>query len=94
MKSEPIIIDITFKTEAGPQYLFGKLDIRGLDLIGEPAVRKIWGLKPGKPYKADYPAYFLNNIKEQGLFDGLKDTRFESKLDDRNLVADVILYFR
>jgi hypothetical protein len=70
------------------------LDIKGLDLIGEPAIRKIWGLKPGKPFNAEYPDYFLNNVREQGLFDGLKQTRAETKLDDKALTADVTLYFK
>jgi outer membrane protein insertion porin family len=94
VNDEKLTVDVTFKTEAGPQYMFGKLDIKGLDVIGEPAVRKIWGLKSGKPFNVDYPQYFLNNVKEQGLFDGLKETRFETKIDDKNLVVDVTLYFR
>ncbi|BDC52491.1 hypothetical protein F183_A48060 [Bryobacterales bacterium F-183] len=87
-------VDVVFKTDPGPQYTFGKLDIKGLDLIGEPAIRKIWGLKAGKPFNSEYPDYFLNNVREQGLFDGLKQTRAETKLDDKSLTADVTLHFK
>jgi len=94
VNDQALTVDIVFKTDPGPQYTFGKLDIRGLDLIGEPAIRKIWGLKPGKPFNSEYPDYFLGNVREQGLFDGLKQTRAETKLDDKTLTADVTLYFK
>lgn len=94
INDQALTVDLVFKTDPGPQYTFGKLDIKGLDLIGEPAIRKIWGLKPGKPFNAEYPDYFLNNVREQGLFDGLKQTRAETKLDDKALTADVTLYFK
>jgi outer membrane protein assembly factor BamA len=89
-----LTVDIVFKTEPGPQYLFGKLDIKGLDLHGEPAVRKIWGLKAGRPFNIEYPQRFLDEVKAQGMFDGLKQTRFENKIDDKNLTVDVTLFFR
>ena len=88
------IVDLTIKTEPGPQYTFNKLAIQGLDLHGEPAIRKIWGLKYGKPFNIDYPLRFLNEVKEQGLFDGLKETRFETKIDDKAQMVDVLLVFK
>jgi outer membrane protein assembly factor BamA len=87
-------VNITFKTEPGAVYTFNKLNITGLDLHGEPAVRKIWGLKYGKPFNAEYPQRFLNEVKEQGMFDGLKETKFETKLDDTRKTVDVTLLFR
>ena len=87
-------VNIQFKTDAGPVYTFNKLAIQGLDLHGEPAVRKIWGLKYGKPFNVEYPQRFLNEVKEQGMFDGLKETKFETKLDDKAQTVDVLLIFR
>jgi len=87
-------VNIQFKTEAGHVYTFNKLAIQGLDLHGEPAVRKIWALKYGKPFNVEYPQRFLNEVKEQGMFDGLKETKFETKLDDKAQTVDVLLIFR
>jgi hypothetical protein len=52
-------VDVTFRVEAGPQYLFDRLVIRGLDLNAEAAIQRMWTLKPGQPFNADYPDYFL-----------------------------------
>jgi outer membrane protein insertion porin family len=87
-------VHLVFKTDPGPVYTFNKLVIQGLDLHGEPAVRKIWGLKYGKPFNIEYPQRFLNEVKEQNMFDGLKETKFETKIDDKALTVDVLLLFR
>src|SRR5262249_38314434 len=79
--------------ELGPQYAFGKLVIEGLDLHGEAAVKKIWTMKEGRPFNADYPDYFLQQVREQGLFDDLGKTRSSVKVDEQTHVADVTLYF-
>ena len=42
-------VDLVFHFVAGPQYVFGKLIIEGLDILTEPTVRKLWALKEGKP---------------------------------------------
>lgn len=88
------LVHIQFKTEPGAVYMFNKLHIQGLDLHGEPAVRKMWGLKYGKPFNVEYPQRFLNEVKEQNMFDGLKETKFEVKLDDKTQTVDVLLIFR
>jgi outer membrane protein insertion porin family len=80
--------------ELGPQYLFGTLTLKGLDIHGEAAVKKLWAMKEGKPFNADYPNYFLTQIKEQGLFDELGDTNSSLKTDEQNHVVDVTLNFR
>jgi outer membrane protein assembly factor BamA len=80
--------------ELGPQFTFGSLTLQGLDIHGEAAVKKLWTLKPGKPFNADYPEYFLSQIKEQGLFDQLGDTNASTKVDEQNQVVDVTLNFR
>lgn len=100
VKSERIIqaksqtVDITYYLEPGAPYHFGTLTIRGLDIQNEPPLRKIWGLKPGALYRGDYAQYFLDQVKEQGLFDNLKETRFEEKIDDNRKIVDVTLFFR
>src|SRR5207245_660303 len=86
-------VALTLKPELGPQYTFGKLSIEGLDINGEAAVRKIWTMKEGKPFNADYPDYFLEQIREQGLFDDLGKTRSAAKVDEPNRTVDVTLYF-
>ena len=86
-------VDLTFQVTPGPQFKFGKLNITGLDIESEPAIRKLWGLQPGKPFNADYPNHFLERVKEQGVFDNLKSTRAETKVDQNALTVDVTLYF-
>jgi len=86
-------VDLTFWPELGPQYLFGKFTLEGLDIHGEAAVKKLWTLKEGKPFNADYPEYFLQQVKEQGLFDGLGKTRAANTVDEQNHIVDVTLYF-
>lgn len=86
-------VDLTFDITPGIQFLQGKLEIVGLDVVSEPAIRKIWGLQPGKPFNAEYPDHFLVRIKEEGLFDNLKTTRSETKINPDEHTVDVTLYF-
>lgn len=86
-------VDLAIRPELGPQYLFGKYTVEGLDIHGEAAVKKLWTLKEGKPFNADYPDFFLEQVKEQGLFDGLGKTRAATTVDEANHVVDVTLYF-
>ncbi len=87
-------VDLSIRPELGPQFLFGTLTIEGLDIHGEAAVKKMWGIKEGKPFDADYPDYFLAQIREQGLFDDLGATRSEPKVDEDKHLVDVTLNFR
>lgn len=87
-------VDLSIRPELGAQYLFGSLTIQGLDIHGEAAVKKMWALKEGKPFNADYPDYFLQQIREQGLFDALGQTKSETKVDEEKHVIDVILNFQ
>jgi len=86
-------VDLTFQLTPGPQFVFGRLSIVGLDLVSEPVIRKMWGLEPGRPFNPEYPNHFLDRVKEDGIFDNLKNTRSDTKLDSEKLVADVTLYF-
>jgi outer membrane protein insertion porin family len=86
-------VDIGVRIDAGPQYTMGKLNLVGLDLEGEAAMKKMWGMKEGKPFNPDYPDSFLKRVHEEGLFDNLGQTKSEVKLDAKAHVADVTLRF-
>lgn len=86
-------VSIEFQIDPGPLYTLGKLDIVGLDLETEPEIRKMWSIAPGNPFNVEYPDHFLSRVKEGGVFDGLKTTRAETKINARNHTVDVTLYF-
>jgi outer membrane protein assembly factor BamA len=87
-------VDLKIHVESGPRYLFGKLDIQGLDLITEPAIRKMWSIQPGQPFNADYPDSFLTQIRQDGILDNLGETKAQVKPDDAAHTVDVTLLFR
>ncbi len=86
-------VDVVVKVDPGPQFKFTQLNVVGLDIETEPVIRKMWGLQAGKPYNIDYPEHFLARVKEDGVFDGLKNSRFESKIDPDSYEVEVTLYF-
>jgi len=86
-------VDVTIAVTPGPQFAMGKLDIVNLDIETEPVIRKLWGLQSGKPFNTDYPQHFLDRVKEQGIFDNLKATRAETKVNQKENTVDVTLYF-
>jgi len=86
-------VDLIARIDPGPQFSMGKLEIVGLDITSEPAIRKIWAIKPGAPFQPDYPDAFLNDIRGQDLFDNLGKTKAESNVDEKSHVVDVKLYF-
>jgi outer membrane protein insertion porin family len=86
-------VDLTVRVDSGPQFTMGRLTIAGLDLEGEAEIKRIWTLKEGKPFNPEYPDFFLNSVKQQGLFDNLANTHADVKLDNKNHVADVTLRF-
>ncbi|HXM39663.1 MAG TPA: POTRA domain-containing protein [Bryobacteraceae bacterium] len=87
-------VSLAMHIEEGPQFLFGKLRIEGLDLNGEAAIRKMWTHQEGTPYNPDYPDYFLKHVREEGLFDNLGETRAETKIDDKTHIVNVTLNFK
>jgi outer membrane protein assembly factor BamA len=80
--------------DEGPQFLFGKLRIEGLDLNGEAAIRKMWTHQEGTPFNPEYPDYFLRHVHEEGIFDNLGETHAETKIDDKTHIVNVALYFK
>lgn len=87
-------VNLVLRIDEGPLFLFGTLHIEGLDLNGEAAIRKMWTHKEGTPYNPEYPDYFLGQVREEGLFDNLGETRSETKIDDKTHIVDVTLYFK
>ncbi len=85
--------DVIFRIESGPLYSMGKLTIKGLDLDGEAAVKRMWSLKPGDAFKPDYPDHFLQTVREDGMFDHLGKTKAETKIDPKTNAVDVTLTF-
>lgn len=86
-------VDLAVNVDAGPEFKFGTLEIRGLDLNSEPAIRKMWGAKEGKPFDAEAPDAFLKDIRDQGLFDNLGDTSAQTKVNEDRKTVDVTLIF-
>ncbi len=87
-------VDLLLRIDPGSRYVFGKLAVQGLDLHGEAAVRRMWGLKPGQPFNADYPDTFLSRVREEGIFENLKKARAVIKPDHDTLTVDVTLVFQ
>lgn len=88
-----LTVGVVLKLEKGPLFTFGKLTIQGLDLNGEPAVRKMWGVAEGKPFNALYPDYFLTQVREEKIFDGLGETKSKTEYDEAKHIANVTLIF-
>lgn len=88
------VVDVTYNVIPGAVYNFQTLDIDGLDVTSEPAIAKLWGEKPGKPFNPDYPDFFLKRVQEQGLFDNLADTRSDYTADASTHNVTVHLYFK
>ncbi len=86
-------VDVTIRVTPGAQYRFGKLRINGLDVTTEPVIRKLWGVKTGDPFNADYPAYFLDRVREEEYFDNLGKTSSKVDLNDADRTVDVTLIF-
>lgn len=88
------VVNVRYNITPGPQYTFNNLEVAGLDITTEPVVRKMWGVKPGKPFNPEYPEFFLKKIKESGMFDNLSDTKSEFKPNDQSHTVDVKLSFK
>ncbi|HEX6545630.1 MAG TPA: POTRA domain-containing protein [Bryobacteraceae bacterium] len=87
------MVNLAYSIVPGPVYTFQTLEIHGLDIEGEPAIRKLWAPKPGKPFDPDYPEYFLKRVREMGLFDNLGSTRSTYTPDESTHTVLVSLFF-
>jgi len=86
-------VSIVINVIPGPRFTLGKLDIIGLDIESEPVIRKMWTIEPGKPFNPEYADRFLDRVKKGGVFDNLKNTRSETKINAADHTVDVTLYF-
>jgi outer membrane protein assembly factor BamA len=85
-------VNAYFVVAPGSQYTFGRLEIKGLGLDGEAAVRKAWSVKTGDPYPADYPEYFLSQMKD--YFDNLGAAKALPEIHHDTNVVDLTLDFK
>lgn len=85
--------DLVYRVTPGPRFNFGRLFLQGLDLHGEHEMKRIWTMKPGAPYNADYPELFLTRVKEDQLFDDLQNVRAIPLVNQATLTVDVRLVF-
>lgn len=86
-------VNYTIRLDPGPQYRFGRLFVKGLDILGEAEIKRIWGLDPGKPFQSGYPDFFLEHVREQRLFENLGRTRAILTPNHDDLTVDVTLEF-
>ena len=70
------------------------MKIEGLDIHAEPVVRKMWGMKEGRPFNVEYPDKFLASIREQGMFEHLGNTKALLSIDEKSNSVDVTLLFK
>jgi outer membrane protein assembly factor BamA len=86
-------VTLLLHVDSGPQYTFRTLTLKGLDLITEPAILKMWGMEEGHPYNVDYPDRFLKVVREEGVLDNLGETKADARVDEDAHVVDVTLFF-
>lgn len=86
-------VHIDIDIAVGTLYKFSRLIIDGLDILSEPAVRKRWGMQPGDPFDVRYPAYFLDRIKADAMFENLKRTSWNIDIDETRGLVDVTVVF-
>jgi len=86
-------VDLAVALSPGPRFSFGKLDISGLDILSEPAIRKMWGSMEGKPFNPEFPDAFLARVRDEGILDNLGKTRSETRVDETSNSVAVTLYF-
>jgi outer membrane protein insertion porin family len=86
-------VDLAIALDLGPQYRFGKLIIKGLDLLSEPEIRKAWGQMEGQPYQPGYADAFLDRLRAEKVFDNLGKTSAEPHINEGSKTVDVTLTF-
>lgn len=91
---EKKLVDVTYILEPGERYTFDRLEIKGLDIITEPAIRKMWGMKTGAPFNPEYPDGFLDKVRNDGVLDNLGDTRSRYDVNEINHSVVVTLTFK
>jgi outer membrane protein insertion porin family len=93
IRDENHTVDLIVALEPGPRYVFGKLEIKGLDILSEPEIRKMWGALEGKPFNPEFPDSFLARVRSEGILDNLGKTSSETHIDEASKKVDVTLTF-
>jgi outer membrane protein assembly factor BamA len=93
IQDENRAVDLAVAVEPGPRYVFGKLQIDGLDILTEPAIRQMWGPLEGKPFNPEFPDSFLARIRGENILDNLGKTSSETRIDETTKRVDVTLHF-
>jgi outer membrane protein insertion porin family len=86
-------VDVLVRLTPGAQYSFGSLTLKGLDILTEPHIRKLWVMKPSQPFNANYPDAFLEQLRAEQVFENLGKTKSERSVNKDERVVDVTLYF-
>jgi outer membrane protein assembly factor BamA len=86
-------VNVTMALDLGAQYRFGKLEIKGLDILSEPEIRKGWGQMEGRPYQPGYANAFLDRLRSEKVFENLGKTAAEPHVDEGSKMVDVTLTF-
>ncbi len=87
------VIDLVIDIDQGDQFMMRALKVEGLDIESEPVIRKMWGLKEGKPFNPEYPDVFLNRVRADQVFEELGETRSGVTIDRAAKTVDVTLFF-
>ncbi len=88
------VVDVKFTVEPGERYKFDKLEIKGLDILSEPEIRKMWGMKTGAPFNPEYPDAFLDKVRADGVFDNLGETKSRYDINEAEHSVIVTLTFK
>lgn len=88
------VVNVDVDIQPGAQFSMGELIIKGLDILSEPTIRKVWSLPQGAPYQDGYADAFVQRIMSEGWFDNLARTGAEAEIHDDTHTVDVILTFQ
>jgi outer membrane protein assembly factor BamA len=87
------VVDLVIDIDPGDQFMMRALKVQGLDIESEPVIRKMWGLKEGKPFNPEYPDVFLNRVRVDQVFEELGEARSALTIDRAAKAVDVTLLF-
>ena len=87
------VVNLVVAVDVGMQYRFGKLTIKGLDLLSEPEIRKAWGQMEGRPYQPDHADAFLDRLRADKVFDNLGKTSADRHIDETAKTVETTLTF-
>ncbi len=87
------VVDLVIDIDPGDQFMMRALKVDGLDIESEPVIRKMWGLKEGKPFNPEYPDVFLNRVRVDQVFEELGEARSALTIDRAAKAVDVTLLF-